>query len=43
MKLSLGGFSFYQLLSAGKMDIFGYLETAAHRYRLQSVDCGTGS
>ncbi|MFC5650477.1 sugar phosphate isomerase/epimerase family protein [Paenibacillus solisilvae] len=38
MKASLGGFSFYQLFSEGEMDIFGYLETVKHRYRLNAVD-----
>lgn len=42
MKASLGGFSFFQLLSEGEMDIFGYLETARYRYRLDAVDLWNG-
>jgi sugar phosphate isomerase/epimerase len=42
MNVSIGAFSFYQLLSAGEMDIFGYLETVRHRYGLQSVDLWNG-
>ncbi|MFD0677575.1 MULTISPECIES: sugar phosphate isomerase/epimerase family protein [unclassified Paenibacillus] len=42
MNVSIGGFSFYQLLSAGEMDIFGYLETVRHRYGLRSVDLWNG-
>ncbi|MCZ8515181.1 TIM barrel protein [Paenibacillus filicis] len=42
MNVSLGGFSFYQLLSESEMDIFGYLETARHRYGLQGVDLWNG-
>jgi sugar phosphate isomerase/epimerase len=41
-KISIAGFSFYQLLSAGEMDIFGYLETVRHRYGLLSVDLWNG-
>jgi sugar phosphate isomerase/epimerase len=41
-KISIGGFSFYQLLHAGEMDIFGYLETVRHRYGLLSVDLWNG-
>lgn len=42
MKASIGGFSFYQLLSEGEMDIFGYLETVKFRYRLDAVDLWNG-
>ncbi|WP_248927284.1 sugar phosphate isomerase/epimerase family protein [Paenibacillus hamazuiensis] len=40
--VSIGGFSFYQLLSSGEMDIFGYLETVRHRFGLRSVDLWNG-
>ncbi|TDF93030.1 sugar phosphate isomerase/epimerase family protein [Paenibacillus piri] len=42
MNVSIGGFSFYQLLSSGEMDIYGYLETARHRFGLKSVDLWNG-
>ena len=42
MNVSIGGFSFYQLLQAGEMDIFGYLETARYRYGLRAVDLWNG-
>ncbi|TJY42877.1 sugar phosphate isomerase/epimerase [Cohnella pontilimi] len=42
MKLSIGGFSFFNTLLEGKMDIFGYLETVKYRYRLDAVDLWNG-
>ncbi|MFC5447390.1 sugar phosphate isomerase/epimerase family protein [Paenibacillus aestuarii] len=42
MKASIGAFSFYQLLSQGEMDLFGYLETVRYRYRLDAVDLWNG-
>src|SRR5689334_16688756 len=42
MKASIGAFSFYQLLSQGEMNIYGYLETVKHRYRLDTVDLWNG-
>jgi sugar phosphate isomerase/epimerase len=42
MKLSIGGFSFFNTLLEGKMDIFGYLETVKYRYRLDTVDLWNG-
>lgn len=42
MNVSIGGFSFYQLLGKGEMDIFGYLETVRHRYGLQAADLWNG-
>jgi sugar phosphate isomerase/epimerase len=42
VKASIGGFSFYQLLSEGEMDIFGYLETVKYRYGLDAVDLWNG-
>ncbi|MBB6672724.1 sugar phosphate isomerase/epimerase family protein [Cohnella nanjingensis] len=38
MQISLGGYSFNNLFLDGKMDVFGYLETVKHRYRLNAVD-----
>lgn len=42
MKLSIGGYSFNNTFNAGKMDIFGYLETARYRYGLHTVDLYNG-
>jgi sugar phosphate isomerase/epimerase len=42
MKASIGAFSFYQLLSQGEMNIYGYLETVKYRYRLDTVDLWNG-
>ncbi|MDB4865686.1 MAG: Sugar phosphate isomerase/epimerase [Cohnella sp.] len=42
MKLSIGGFSFFNSLLEGKMDIYGYLETVKYRYRLDAVDLWNG-
>ncbi|MCC3371694.1 sugar phosphate isomerase/epimerase [Cohnella sp. REN36] len=38
MNISLGGYSFNNLFLDGRMDVFGYLETAKYRYRLDAVD-----
>ncbi|NOU93098.1 TIM barrel protein [Paenibacillus sp. LMG 31456] len=38
MKLSIGGYSFYNTFANGMMDVFGYLETVKHRYNLNAVD-----
>ncbi|WP_135547953.1 sugar phosphate isomerase/epimerase family protein [Paenibacillus cymbidii] len=43
MKLSIGGYSFNKTVLAGKMDIFGYLETVKYRYRLDTVDLWNGT
>jgi hypothetical protein len=42
MKLSVGGFSFFNTMKDGKMDVFGYLETMKYRYRLDAVDLWNG-
>ncbi|KEQ22422.1 sugar phosphate isomerase/epimerase family protein [Paenibacillus tyrfis] len=42
MKLSIGGYSFHNSRVADIMDVFGYLETAKHRYRLNAVDLWNG-
>jgi len=42
MKLSIGGYSFYNTLVDGKIDIFGYLETVRYRYNLNTVDLYNG-
>ncbi|NBD28162.1 sugar phosphate isomerase/epimerase family protein [Paenibacillus glycinis] len=42
MKLSIGGYSFHNSRQAGIMDIFGYLESAKFRYRLDAVDLWNG-
>lgn len=38
MKTSIGSYSFHGMLSEGKMDIFGYLETVKYRYNLGTAD-----
>ncbi|MFC5650461.1 sugar phosphate isomerase/epimerase family protein [Paenibacillus solisilvae] len=42
LKLSVGAFSFFNTMQAGKMDIFGYLESVKFRYRLDTVDLWNG-
>ncbi|MBS4223528.1 sugar phosphate isomerase/epimerase family protein [Lederbergia citrea] len=42
MKLSIGGYSFFNTIREGKMDIFGYLETVRYRYGLDKVDFWNG-
>lgn len=38
MKLSVGGYSFYNTFVDGMLDVFGYLETIKYRYHLDAVD-----
>lgn len=42
MKLSIGGYSFNNTFLAGKMDVFGYLESVKYRYHLSTVDLYNG-
>ncbi|MBO1005334.1 sugar phosphate isomerase/epimerase family protein [Pseudogracilibacillus auburnensis] len=42
MKLSIGGYSFFNTHLEDKMDIFGYLETVRYRYGLDSIDFWNG-
>jgi len=42
MKLSIGGYSFFNTQQEGKMDIFGYLESVKYRYGLDTVDFWNG-
>lgn len=42
MKIAVASYSFHGLLHAGKMDIFGYLESCRYRYQLQSADIWNG-
>ncbi|KIL40871.1 xylose isomerase [Gordoniibacillus kamchatkensis] len=42
MKLSIGGFSFFNSMNAGTMDLFGYLESVKYRYRLNAADLWNG-
>ena len=39
---SVGSWSFHGLFHAGKMNLFGYLETMKYRYRLQHADIWNG-
>ncbi|MFE5323053.1 sugar phosphate isomerase/epimerase family protein [Paenibacillus sp. NPDC056579] len=43
MKISIGGFSFFNMMRAGKMDTFGYLESSKYRYHLDTVDLWNGT
>lgn len=42
LKLSVMSYSFRGLLGAGKMDVFGYLETCRYRYHLHAADIWNG-
>ena len=42
MKISIGGYSFFNTQQEGKMDVFGYLETVKYRYGLDTVDLWNG-
>jgi sugar phosphate isomerase/epimerase len=42
MNLSIMSYSFRGLLAAGKMDVFGYLETCKYRYGLHAADIWNG-
>lgn len=39
---SIGSWSFHALFEAGKMNVFGYLESIKYRYRLQHADIWNG-
>jgi len=43
MKISIGGFSFFNTMRQGKMDTFGYLESSKYRYGLDAVDLWNGT
>lgn len=42
MKVSLGGYSFFNTFLEGKMDVFGYLESMKYRYHLNAADLWNG-
>jgi sugar phosphate isomerase/epimerase len=42
MKISIASYAFYGLLGEGKIDVFGYLESAKFRYRLDTADIWNG-
>jgi len=42
MRLSIMSYSFQHTFQQGMMDVFGFLETAAHRYRVREVDLWNG-
>lgn len=42
MKVSVLSYSFRGLLAAGKMDLFGYLESCKYRYSLRAADIWNG-
>jgi sugar phosphate isomerase/epimerase len=41
-KISVASYSFHKLLSRGMIDIFGYLESTAHRYHVAYADIWNG-
>lgn len=42
MKVSIASYAFHGLLSSGKIDLFGYLESCRYRYHLASADIWNG-
>jgi sugar phosphate isomerase/epimerase len=42
MNISIASYAFHGLLEAGKMDLFGYLESCKHRYHLETADIWNG-
>jgi sugar phosphate isomerase/epimerase len=42
MTISIASYSFNKLIAAGKMDVFGYLESCKYRYRLDTADIWNG-
>jgi len=42
MKISIASYSFHGLIGAGRMDVFGYLETCKYRYHLDAADIWNG-
>lgn len=40
--VSIASYSFHELLAAGKLDIFGYLELLSGRYRVRQADIWSG-
>jgi sugar phosphate isomerase/epimerase len=42
MNLSIASYAFHGLLEAGKMDLFGYLESCRYRYHLDAADIWNG-
>lgn len=42
MKICIASYSFHGLLSAGMIDIFGYLESCKYRYQLAAADIWNG-
>lgn len=42
MNIAIASYAFHGLLHAGKMDVFGYLESCKYRYHLNSADIWNG-
>jgi sugar phosphate isomerase/epimerase len=42
MNISIASYAFHGLLAAGKMDVFGYLESCKHRYHVDTADIWNG-
>jgi len=43
MNISIASYSFHGLRAANMMDVFGYLESVRHRYRLDAADIWNGT
>lgn len=42
MRISIASYAFHGLLAQGEIDLFGYLESACHRYGMRSADIWNG-
>src|SRR3954453_13972340 len=40
--ISIASYSFHELIAAGRMDVFGYLESVRYRYHLDAADIWNG-
>jgi sugar phosphate isomerase/epimerase len=43
VKISIASYAFHGLTAEGRMDVFGYLESVKHRYRLDAADIWNGT
>ena len=43
MNISISSYSFHGLLSEGRMDVFGFLESCKYRYGLSAVEIWNGT
>src|SRR6476661_2149780 len=42
LPISIASYSFHELIAAGRMDVFGYLESVRYRYHLTVADIWNG-